>query len=279
MTPPALNSVGDKLHDAALAESISRQGPPHRPYLLVQMPKFNLTKEQLASLTAYFTATDRIPRGAGVPPAVANTAGETPAPRLLAAGPRLVTTDGLACTSCHQVGSVLPAKAPLNARGPNLSMLEKRIRREWFDRWCDNPARIVPRMEMPVGESPRPRRPQRKNRRPARRRLAHPQHARLRAPRAQPRPRPAPLRRPREERTAHRHPRRVQRRRQDLSLSRSSSACPTATTSSSTSKPTASPPGGSATRPGSGRRGRAGIGRWGGSRSSMPRIQRSRTII
>ena len=38
-----------------------RQGPPHRPYLLVQMPKFDLTKDQLASLTAYFTATDRIP--------------------------------------------------------------------------------------------------------------------------------------------------------------------------------------------------------------------------
>jgi len=37
MTPPALNSVGDKLVDTPLEESITRKGPPHRPYLLAQM--------------------------------------------------------------------------------------------------------------------------------------------------------------------------------------------------------------------------------------------------
>ncbi len=153
MTPPALNSVGDKLTDAAQAAAIRRNEKPHRPYLMVRMPKYNLTDEQLASLTSYFITTDRIPRGAGVSPAEA-MAGETPAPQMLAAGPRLVTTDGFGCTSCHQVGSVLPDKAPLNARGPNLSLLERRIRREWFDRWCNSPARIVPRMEMPSVQIP-----------------------------------------------------------------------------------------------------------------------------
>ncbi len=157
MTPPALNSVGDKLQDSALADAISRKAPPHRPYLLVQMPKFDLSSEQLSSLVAYFTATDRIP------PFTAEFAATVQNPKskiqnseaaLAAAGPRLVTTDGLACTSCHQVGSVLPSKAPLNARGPDMSMLGKRIRREWFDRWCDNPARIVPRMEMPAVKVP-----------------------------------------------------------------------------------------------------------------------------
>ena len=153
MTPPALNSVGDKLQDKALADAIRRQGDPHRPYLLVRMPKFNLTDEQLASLTAYFVSTDRIPRGAGVSPA-RDSAGETPTQSLAAAGPRLVTTDGFGCTSCHQVGSVPADKAPINARGPNLSLLEKRIRREWFDRWCYSPARLVPRMEMPSVQVP-----------------------------------------------------------------------------------------------------------------------------
>ncbi|MBW8883383.1 MAG: c-type cytochrome, partial [Planctomycetia bacterium] len=155
MTPPALNSVGDKLHDAALADAITRQGPPHRPYLLVQMPKFNLSSEQLAALIAYFVATDRIPSAAGFQPAVQDASGQKPAAQVLeAAGPRLITADGLSCTSCHQVGSVLPSKAPLNARGPDMSMLGKRIRREWFDRWCDDPARIVPRMEMPAVKVP-----------------------------------------------------------------------------------------------------------------------------
>jgi mono/diheme cytochrome c family protein/cytochrome c553 len=169
MTPPALNSVGDKLLDSALSDAISRQGPPHRPYLLVQMPKFDLTKDQLDSLVAYFTATDRIPKSSPVGPrldgsgkaattpvrASGDSGTESPTlAALAAAGPRLVTTDGLACTSCHQVGSVEPSKAPLNARGPDMSMLGKRIRREWFDRWCDNPARIVPRMEMPAVKIP-----------------------------------------------------------------------------------------------------------------------------
>ncbi len=155
MTPPALNGVGDKLLDAALADSIRRQGPPHRPYLLVQMPKFALSDAQLVELTAYFTATDRIPVGnalRGVP-----AAGDEPRPlvaALSAAGPRLVTADGLSCTSCHQIGSVPPVKTPLAARGPDISMPQKRIRREWFDRWCDNPARIVPRMEMPAVKIP-----------------------------------------------------------------------------------------------------------------------------
>jgi mono/diheme cytochrome c family protein len=152
MTPPALNSVGDKLLDAALVDAITRQGPPHRPYLLVQMPRFTLSKNQLADLTAYFTATDRIPhRNPHAPREDSISRSEMPTvAALTAAGPRLVTADGLSCASCHQVGSVQPSKAPLNARGPDISMMEKRIRREWFDRWCDNPARIVPRMEMPA---------------------------------------------------------------------------------------------------------------------------------
>jgi mono/diheme cytochrome c family protein len=149
MTPPALNAVGDKLTDEALANAIRREGKVHRPYLMARMPKFRLTDQQLASLVAYFTATDRIPERTETE--------DSPRPlvaALAAAGPRLVTTDGFGCTSCHQVGSVLPDKAPLNARGPDLSMLEKRVRREWFGRWCASPARIVPRMEMPSVQVP-----------------------------------------------------------------------------------------------------------------------------
>jgi hypothetical protein len=65
------------------------------------------------------------------------------------AGTRLVTADGFGCTSCHQIGQTVPQKVALNARGTDLSLLGTRIRREWYDRWVRNPARIVPRMEMP----------------------------------------------------------------------------------------------------------------------------------
>ncbi len=149
MTPPPLTSVGDKLHDQALVEAIRRTGGVHRPWLEVRMPKFNLSDEELQALTRQWVAEDRIPPHPSLAPQApeATTA-------LEAAGGRLVTTDGFGCVSCHRVGSVEPDKAPLNARGPDLTMLSRRIRHEWFERWVRNPARIVPRMEMPAVQLP-----------------------------------------------------------------------------------------------------------------------------
>ncbi len=145
MVPPSLANVGDKLHEAALAEIIARKRPSRRSYLHVNMPRFRLTEPQLDSIVQSFVTADRIP--AGQEPTIART--ELDALALHAAGSRLVTPDGFGCTSCHQIGAALPAKAPVNARGPVLSMLGENIRRPWFDRFVQNPARIVPRMEMP----------------------------------------------------------------------------------------------------------------------------------
>jgi hypothetical protein len=149
MTPPPLASVGDKLHEKALADAIRRAGDSHRPYLAVRMPKFNLSDDELQSLMNHFVAQDRIPTRSDIASVHAETS-----PHVAAAGARLVTSDGFGCMSCHPVGSVLPEKAPLNARGPDLSLLDRRIRREWFDRWVRNPSRIVPRMEMPAVQLP-----------------------------------------------------------------------------------------------------------------------------
>lgn len=147
MTPPPLVSVGDKLHESALTDAIRRKNV-HRPWLQVRMPKFDLNDEQLATLVRHFIDTDRIPDRP-------TTDRSLPEQHILElAGARLVTPDGFGCTSCHRVGSVAPVKAPLNARGPDLSMLDKRIRRAWFDRWVRNPARIVPNMEMPSVQLP-----------------------------------------------------------------------------------------------------------------------------
>lgn len=155
MTPPSLNSVGDKLTDAALQAAIGRSGAPHRDYLLVRMPRFKLSPEQLQAIGQAFISEDRIPAGGpesrfSAPPKTESLA----VAARQAAGPRLVGTDGFGCTSCHQVGSVKAEKAPLNARGPTLSMLSGRIRREWYERWLRSPARMVPRMEMPSVQTP-----------------------------------------------------------------------------------------------------------------------------
>jgi cbb3-type cytochrome oxidase cytochrome c subunit/glucose/arabinose dehydrogenase len=148
VTPPSLNSVGDKLNVNALRKAIRRDGEAHRDWLTVQMPQFELPREYEDAIIAYLRGSDMFPPN-GPQPKPAE------APENLGnVGARLVTTDGFGCTSCHRIGKFKPPKAPLNARGPDLAMLGERINRQWFERWVRNPARIVPRMEMPSIKAP-----------------------------------------------------------------------------------------------------------------------------
>ncbi|HEX7377390.1 MAG TPA: c-type cytochrome, partial [Pirellulales bacterium] len=147
LAPPALTGVGDKLLDAALDDAITLRHPPLRPWLAIRMPRFNLSAEELAALTDHLATIDRIPDRPRV---------ERPLnPKSLTqAGARLVTSKGFGCTSCHQIGHSLPGNVALAAHGSDLSLVGRRVRRPWFDRWVHNPARIVPRMEMPAIQMP-----------------------------------------------------------------------------------------------------------------------------
>jgi mono/diheme cytochrome c family protein len=147
LIPPSLTAVGDKLHDAALADAILLRNPPLRPWLAIRMPRFTLTEADLTTLTDYFSTIDRIPDRPRREP-------QLEAKELVAAGSRLVTSAGFGCTSCHKIGSSAPVNVALAARGNDLSQVGKRVRHEWFNRWVRNPARIVPRMEMPSIQIP-----------------------------------------------------------------------------------------------------------------------------
>ncbi|MCC6508641.1 MAG: c-type cytochrome, partial [Pirellulaceae bacterium] len=149
LLPPSLTGVGDKLHDQALAAAIARQGEPHRPWLEVRMPKYQLPPAELSTLVSHLVSRDRIPDL----PAKPNEALADDVVTRAAAG-RLVTSDGFGCQSCHQIGKQPPPTVALNARGTDLTMMGQRIRRTWFDRWVRNPVRIVPRMEMPAIQLP-----------------------------------------------------------------------------------------------------------------------------
>lgn len=143
LAPPALHGVGDKLTRAALGEAIAQKTPPRRPWLRVRMPRFELADDDLAVLVETLVQEDRMPALPDEPPELNPTA-------LALAGRRLVTADGFGCTSCHAIGDWTPRNVALKAQGTNLSDLGHRIRRAWYDRWVRNPARLVPRMEMPA---------------------------------------------------------------------------------------------------------------------------------
>ncbi|MEX0714692.1 MAG: c-type cytochrome, partial [Pirellulales bacterium] len=148
MSPPSLSGVGDKLDESALADAIALRNGALRRWLSVRMPRYDLSAGEMKALVDYFVEADRVPSRA-----------ETEQPgtdseALALAGARLVTSDGFGCTSCHQIGNVVPSGVALAAQGTDLSLLSRRVRQPWFDRWVRNPARIVPRMEMPAVQQP-----------------------------------------------------------------------------------------------------------------------------
>ncbi len=152
LAPPALHGIGDKLQDEALTAALDAPDPPRRPWLRVRMPKFGLSKAETTAIVEHFVAVDRIP--ARPDSTLLADDARRSSTALDAAGPRLVTADGFGCTSCHAIGKWEPQKVALNAQGSALSNVGRRVRREWFDRWVRNPARIVPQMEMPSVQQP-----------------------------------------------------------------------------------------------------------------------------
>ncbi|HEY5311214.1 MAG TPA: hypothetical protein VIK18_01800, partial [Pirellulales bacterium] len=144
LAPPSLSGVGDKLHDEALQAAILLKHPPLRPWLKIRMPKFPLADDEMHAIVHALIDHDRVPPLPVPPPSNPSD------PATVLAGSRLVTSDGFGCTSCHKIGSSEPVQVTLAAHGTDLSLVGTRIRRAWFDRWVRNPARIVPRMEMPA---------------------------------------------------------------------------------------------------------------------------------
>ena len=152
LVPPALSAVGDKLLDQALARSVAgEQKTVRMPWLRVRMPRFVHAGADLAAVTHYLVAHDRIPAEAPVTPAVQS--GKADEQDLLG-GQDLVGFKGFSCIACHHVGQFAPKNVALATHGSDLMGLAGRMRREYFLRWCRDPLRIVPGMEMPSYKKP-----------------------------------------------------------------------------------------------------------------------------
>ncbi|HYG75179.1 MAG TPA: hypothetical protein VEK08_09280 [Planctomycetota bacterium] len=70
-------------------------------------------------------------------------------PTLTGPGASLVGFEGYSCVSCHTWNGAQLNEGDPGAVGPDLTTTTQRIRRDWFDRWMDEPARIVPGTVMP----------------------------------------------------------------------------------------------------------------------------------
>ena len=147
LMPPSLSAVGDKLLDAELNRSVSGQQKTVRlPWLRVRMPRFVHSADDLAALTEYLIGADRIPAD---PPATVVVAARRGDDQELLESQDLIGFKGFSCIACHRFGSFVPKNVALGTRGSDLKGLAGRMRREYFMRWCREPLRIVPGMEMP----------------------------------------------------------------------------------------------------------------------------------
>lgn len=149
MTPPSLTGVGAKLTDSEMRRAIMRQGADRRTYLAVRMPIYPQSESVAAAVGEHWRELDLAPEAISGQTIRTRSATIELPPSAARAGAKLVTADGFGCTSCHQVGSYIPSKAPVNARGPSLTGMSDRIRREWFERLLHNPLRVLPGVEMP----------------------------------------------------------------------------------------------------------------------------------
>jgi glucose/arabinose dehydrogenase/cytochrome c551/c552 len=64
-------------------------------------------------------------------------------------GPQLTGFQGYSCVSCHIWNGQVLAEPDPGAVGTDLTRLTNRIRRDWFDRFVENPLRFVPGTAMP----------------------------------------------------------------------------------------------------------------------------------
>lgn len=151
LLPPALDSIGDKLLDKALAAAVTAGNSPRRlDWLKVRMPKFQHESDDQRAVLKYFVGHDRIPDQA--PDAIELR--EISSEQAQLSGYTLVSPRGLSCIACHSMGSYRPRNVAIGTRGSNLFGMGKRMRPEFFLRWTRSPIRIVPGMEMPSYTKP-----------------------------------------------------------------------------------------------------------------------------
>jgi len=126
---------------AAVRDGVNGLRPPP-PRYTYRMPAYGHDAE--AAVQALAEADGELPDAPEPPPRV-------PADQTLGSvhGPIMVGFQGYGCVSCHMWNGQTLAENDPGSIGPDLTKAFGRIRRDWFDRYLENPARAHPGTPMP----------------------------------------------------------------------------------------------------------------------------------
>jgi len=133
--PPHLSGVGAKLKPDWLREVIGR-GTKVRPYMLTRMPSFG--NALAGKLTEAFLVADAGKISGTSPPELSRR-------DAMKHGRELIGNKGMACVACH-VFAGIPSQG---IQGMDLTLMEKRLRPDWFRRYLLNPTTLRPGTRMP----------------------------------------------------------------------------------------------------------------------------------
>lgn len=134
--PPPLDGVGAKLN-VAYVNQLLDQGAKDRPYMHTRMPGFGTANA--GKLTGLYESLDKLP----AVPVVKFTENDT---KVKAAGRQMVGAQAFGCIKCH----TFAGNKAEGVQGIDMTIMTKRLKRDWFHGYCVDPQKIRPGTRMPT---------------------------------------------------------------------------------------------------------------------------------
>ncbi|MBO0698964.1 MAG: c-type cytochrome [Zavarzinella sp.] len=134
--PPPLDGVGAKLNSEYVRQILDK-GTHDRPYMHTRMPGFGAAN--VAHLAEAFGAIDKLP-------AVAPVKFAEPEPKVVSAGRFMVGAQAFGCIKCH----TFAGNKAEGVQGIDMTLMGKRLKRDWFHTYCVDPQKIRPGTRMPT---------------------------------------------------------------------------------------------------------------------------------
>ena len=134
--PPPLDGVGAKLNPEYVKQILDK-GADDRPYMHTRMPGFG--SANVGHLTNAFAALDKLP-------AVDPVTFAESASKVKSAGRHMVGAQAFGCIKCH----TFAGNKAEGVQGIDMTLMPKRLKRDWFHAYCVDPQKVRPGTRMPT---------------------------------------------------------------------------------------------------------------------------------